>query len=315
MIDTIETLRARIAELEVSDARNERRWRNEEAAKHQVMGCRDEWRDRAEAAEARLAEIGAPAEGVDPLEVLRLDREPWHKRVGKRRSGPWTTALALDTSEEDGLDPEQVLLVGRLVAENLRGLDADQILADRAAAPALARALIAARADLDDMEGERDAARNAEEQAVKVANAASGAMMQAEGERDSARARADLIMLESVKATREVCAAANRAIEERDAARAEAEELRLTLAAEQGKAEGAPSEGWCNVGASMGTTYWQKATIAGVWAVTPTSGGERLTVAGGMHRRAVLIGADGLRGTVYAMTDRAAMLAADKAQG
>ena len=148
MNDTIETLKARIAELEASDAHNERRWRNEEAAKHQVMGYRDEWRARAEAAEARLAEIGAPAEGVDPSEVLRLDREPWHKRVGKRRSGPWTTALALDTSEEDGLDPEQVLLVGRLVAENLRGLDADQILADRAAAPALARALIAARADL-----------------------------------------------------------------------------------------------------------------------------------------------------------------------
>ena len=58
MNDTIETLKARIAELEVSDARNERRWRNEEAAKHQVMGCRDEWRDRAEAAEARQTDLG-----------------------------------------------------------------------------------------------------------------------------------------------------------------------------------------------------------------------------------------------------------------
>ena len=287
MNDTIETLKARIADLEASDAHNERRWRNEEAAKRQVMGYRDEWRDRAEAAETRLANLSAPAEGVDPLEVLR-------------RAEMLEAVLGVPAAER--------------TTEQRR--DRDVLYAHQAAAaPALARALIAARADLDDMEGERDAARNAEEQAVKVANAASGAMMQAEGERDSARARADLIMEESVKATREVCAAANRAIEERDAARAEAEELRLTLAAEQGKAEGAPSEGWCNVGASMGTTYWQKATIAGVWAVTPTSGGERLTVAGGMHRRAVLIGADGLRGTVYAMTDRAAMLAADKAQG
>lgn len=39
-------------------------------------------------------------------------------------------------------------------------------------------------------------------------------------------------------------AAILRLTEERDAARAEIEELRLTLAAEQGRPEGAPSEGW-----------------------------------------------------------------------
>lgn len=95
--------------------------------------------------------------------------------------------------------------------------------------------------------------------------------------------------------------------------RDEIEELRLTLAAEQGKPEGAPSEGWHNVAADMHDTYWQKATDRGVWAVTPTSRMERLTMAQGQHRRAALVGPDGLVCTVYAMTDRAVMISADAA--
>ena len=283
MNDTIETLKARIAELEASDAHNERRWRNEEAAKRQVMGYRDEWRDRAEAAETRLANLSAPAEGVDPLEVLR-------------RAEMLEAVLGVPAAER--------------TTEQRR--DRDVLYAHQAAAaPALARALIAARADLDDMEGERDAARNAEEQAVKVANAASGAMMQAEGERDSARARADLIMLESVKATREVCAAANRAIEERDAARAEVEEARLTLAAEQGKPEGAPSEGWT---CPPGTVYWQRRSESplGTWAITPTSPQEREGHPG-WRWRATFIDLDGRRSLLHESTARAPMLAADAA--
>jgi len=120
MNDTIETLKARIADLEAYDARNERRWRNEEAAKRQVMGYRDEWRARAEAAEARLAEIGAPAEGVDPLEVLR-------------RAEMLEAVLGVPAAER--------------TTEQRR--DRDVLYAHQAAAaPALARALIAARADL-----------------------------------------------------------------------------------------------------------------------------------------------------------------------
>ena len=43
---------------------------------------------------------------------------------------------------------------------------------------------------------------------------------------------------------------------ERDAARAEVEELRLTLAAEQGRQEGAPSEAWTNRGDEWITDCW-----------------------------------------------------------
>ena len=119
MNDTIETLKARIADLEASDAHNERRWRNEEAAKRQVMGYRDEWRDRAEAAETRLANLSAPAEGVDPSEVLRRAEQIEGFR---------------------GL-PVHVVAVQRAAIDRVLGRQL-------AAAPALARALIAARADL-----------------------------------------------------------------------------------------------------------------------------------------------------------------------
>ena len=59
------------------------------------------------------------------------------------------------------------------------------------------------------------------------------ALREAEKERDEAQAQRAAIMEECAQAATEIAAAANRAL-------AEAQELRLTLAAEQGRPEGAP---------------------------------------------------------------------------
>ena len=88
---------------------------------------------------------------------------------------------------------------------------------------------------------------------------------------------------------------------ERDAARAEVEELRLTLAAEQGRAEGAPSTRW----KWIAELDWWEVEGVGVVRRTRPHGwcfyGER-------RGRVFPVGPAGA-------TARAAMLAADKAQG
>ena len=83
---------------------------------------------------------------------------------------------------------------------------------------------------------------------------------------------------------------------ERDASRAEVEELRLTLAAEQGKPEGAPSEGWVYTDGFY--ERWEKGK-----AVV-----QNLPSLGWKWRI-------GRRKFRDAPTARAAMIAADKAQG
>ena len=339
MNDTIETLKARIAELEASDAHNERRWRNEEAAKRQVMGYRDEWRDRAEAAETRLANLSAPAEVVDPSEVLRRAEQIEGFR---------------------GL-PVHVVAVQRAAIDRVLGRQL-------AAAPALARALIAARAEADKFSrlysallcgtGAQDFPVDAAEIARVAAEHPIGQRpesvrdwlaLQAEpASREMARMRAGLEDAdEELAALRAEVERVGAAVEdeamrssnayaegladgqalasddadeawktleaERDAARAEVEEARLTLAAEQGKPEGAPSEGWT---CPPGTVYWQRRSESplGTWAITPTSPQEREGHPG-WRWRATFIDLDGRRSLLHESTARAAMLAADKAQG
>ena len=119
-------------------------------------------------------------------------------------------------------------------------------------------------------------------------------------ERDAARARADAIMAECAAATAEVCEAANRVIAERD-------EARLTLAAEQGKAEGAPSDGWTYDGSA-----WSKDYPDGSTAMVTGTRGRRSWMRASwpvLRQPAHFLG----RGFEFP-SDRAAMIAADKAQ-
>jgi len=78
------------------------------------------------------------------------------------------------------------------------------------------------------------------------------------------------------------------------ALKSERDELRLTLAAEQGKAEGAPSEGWAFVGG-----VWKKGNFS-VWS--DADGWDILWFNGGVSKEI---------GTYT--TARAAMIAADAA--
>ena len=112
------------------------------------MNDTNDWRARAEAAEARLADLTAPAEGVDVEEVLRLDREategPWTMIIGNQGRG------ALAHVETDGETEAGVTIcsINKRAQGGKGETNADLIAFYRSAAPALARALIAARADL-----------------------------------------------------------------------------------------------------------------------------------------------------------------------
>lgn len=103
----------------------------------------------------RAALLGS-AEGVDLEEVLRLDREgtagPWHMRAAETENGYGTHAVSPDSAIEDGLSPTDLTLVGRTITMGVSGHDAALIATYRTAAPALARALMAERAYVREVE-------------------------------------------------------------------------------------------------------------------------------------------------------------------
>jgi len=89
-----------------------------------------------------------------------------------------------------------------------------------------------------------------------------------------------------------------RVVGERDELRAALEEARLTLAAEQGRAEGAPSSRWRSCGRGVFEAFENGIRVASVWRF-PESDGWGWWVCGGMAGDAPVA--------------RAAMLAADRA--
>lgn len=73
LIENRATWQAHVRLLETSDAANERRWRNEEAAKRQIMAYRDDERARADAAEQEVATLRDRLERTEA--ALQYDRE------------------------------------------------------------------------------------------------------------------------------------------------------------------------------------------------------------------------------------------------
>ena len=217
-----------------------------------------EQRARADAAEARLAAILAPVEGVDLEEVLRLDA---------------TAARTLTAAE-----------------------DRDSTLAY--AAPVLARE-VARRRDLcRRLLPARYIA--ADGQVVDPDRCTPHALDCAECGRGRAHDEACLGVqptpAEEVARLRARLAEVER---ERGETRAEAEELRLTLAAEQGRAEGAPSAGWRSAGGDWlkGRARVRRTNSSWWWFIyAPQPNDHKQTSAEGRESSA-----------------RAAMLAADKA--
>ena len=191
-------------------------------------------RARAEAAEARLATLLAPVKEVDLNEILRLDREA--------TPGPWKLWGFDVLADLDGSgDIDTAVPVAYTVGP--RTFNADLIAAYRTTVPVIAREI----ARLRDLCRRLLPARYiaADGQVMDPALCTPHAPDCAECGRGRAHDEECLGVqptpAEEIAALKARLTAVER---ERDAARAEAEELHLTLAAEQGRAEGAPSAGW-----------------------------------------------------------------------
>lgn len=95
-------------------------------------------------------------------EVERLDREatpgPWHRRDAETENGYVTSAVSLDTADEDGLTPCDLPIVGRTITAGIAGNDAALIAHYRTAAPLLAAEVERLDARLAEVERERDVA-------------------------------------------------------------------------------------------------------------------------------------------------------------
>ena len=217
-----------------------------------------EQRARADAAEARLAAILAPVEGVDLEEVLRLD----------------ATAARTLTAAEDR-DSTLAYAAPVLAREVARRRD-------------LCRRLLPARyiaADGQVMDPDRCTPH-----ALDCAECGRGRA------HDEACLGVQPTPAEEVARLRARLAEVER---ERGETRAEAEELRLTLAAEQGRAEGAPSAGWRSAGGDWlkGRARVRRTNSSWWWFIyAPQPNDHKQTSAEGRESSA-----------------RAAMLAADKA--
>jgi len=184
---------------------------------------------------------------IDTLiaEVLRLDGEatpgPWHRRDAETENGYMTSAVSPDMAEDDGLEPCDLPIAGRTVTTGISGNDAALCATYRTAAPLLAAEVQRLRADLEKSTNALDFTRQwyaSRMETIKVWGKANGhwdllasliandgdpptfARMLAMSGHDRDRAHAEVWRL-----------------------RSELEEARLTLAAEQGRQEGAPV-GW-----------------------------------------------------------------------
>ena len=197
------------------------------------MNDTNDWRARAEAAEARLADLTAPAEGVDVEEVLRLDREategPWTMIIGNQGRG------ALAHVETDGETEAGVTIcsINKRAQGGKGETNADLIAFYRSAAPALARALIAARADLSAPRAEVE----------RVGAEVLAALVGVEAERDALRERLNAYEDDFRRVLAEECAPDERHCSCVPHLRAEVEELRLALAADAATASPRPPTG------------------------------------------------------------------------
>ena len=225
-----------------------------------ILADLDRAEQRRDAAEARLAAILAPVEGVDLEEVLRLD----------------ATAARTLTAAEDR-DSTLAYAAPVLAREVARRRD-------------LCRRLLPARyiaADGQVMDPDRCTPH-----ALDCAECGRGRA------HDEACLGVQPTPAEEVARLRARLAEVER---ERGETRAEAEELRLTLAAEQGRAEGAPSAGWRSAGGDWlkGRARVRRTNSSWWWFIyAPQPNDHKQTSAEGRESSA-----------------RAAMLAADKAQG
>lgn len=256
---------------------------------------------------AERAALLAPVEGADLEEVLRLDREgtagPWDSNVSERRREGPTDFEGTGPTLRDYKDDE--------AARRRAHLDADLIAYYRTAAPALAREVARLRDHLN------TARRLLPPRYV----AADGSIL--DPERCTPHAR-DCAECGRGRAHDEECLGVlETPAEEVARLRAALEEVRLTLAAQRGRAEGAPP-GWeCRVITEDGDRCWRKPTADGMlfaWGAgvefigqeqtaTPHPGGWTRWVAdedGDLDEQIEGHSDDD-------WTDRAAMLAADAA--
>lgn len=205
---------------------------------------RDEARTKVQRLQAERAALPSPVEGVDLEEVLRLDREgtagPWHC-VGDNSAGFGVIAdVVVETADGPLAPPPHEVCSAPGFSSYRAGAPWPRNAALIAYYRTAAPALVHEVAHLRD-QTRRDAATfNAYRQATTTALG---------------------IDLNS-------CA---------EDVQAAVKELQLTLAAEQGRPEGAPSEGWC----WMGAVWFHPATCMVVepegrlWRLNPDAGDKR----------------------------------------
>lgn len=150
-------------------------------------------------------------------ETKRLDAAasagPWHERDAETENGYSTSAVSLDSADDDGLSPADLLMLGRNIAVGLNMRNAALIADYRTAAPVLAAEVERLDARLADIE--EDARR---------------------------------VLADSCAPDERHCSCVPHLRARLAEVERERDEALLTLAAEQGRQEGAPSKRWHYVG-------------------------------------------------------------------